>query len=68
MSEQFRVSYVNKIDGKRRVLIGAVDRETAKRVREKFGNPRDDLNYMGPGVRIDAEDGTPDGAVIGGST
>ena len=67
-AQMYRVSYVNQLDGERRVLIGGVDLPTARDVAAKFGNKRDQLNYMGPGVAIDIDDGTPDGAVIAKAT
>lgn len=60
----YRVTYINALDGQKRVLVGSVDLATAQSVVARFGNKRDRLNYMGPGVAIDLDDGTPDGAAI----
>lgn len=67
-TEAYRVSYINQMDGRRHVLIGKVGRETADAVASKFGDKRDTLHYMGEGVRVDLDDGTPDGAAIAKAT
>ena len=52
-AEQYQVTYLNRLDGKRHVLIDAVDKETAESVVAKFGNNRDLMYYMGPDLRIE---------------
>jgi hypothetical protein len=61
---QFRVAYINPLDGSRRVFIGGVDRATAVAVMSKWGNQNEGEFYMGPGMAIEPCDGTPDGNVI----
>lgn len=59
----YRVSYVNQLDGNRRVLIGAVDRETADAVVAKCGNKKN-VHYYLKGVKVEKCDGTPDGEIV----
>jgi hypothetical protein len=62
-----RVSYINGIDGKRRVFAGGLDQATADKVMARWGNPKERYFYMGPGIRVEECDGTPDGALVADS-
>lgn len=61
---KYRVSYVNPLDGLRRVLVGQIDKGAADAVLAKWGDPKQPAFYMGKGTRIDECDGTPDGAPV----
>lgn len=60
----YRISYVNGLDGKRRVFVGGLDQATADKVMAKWGNPKERYFYMGPGIRVEECDGTPDGEPV----
>jgi hypothetical protein len=63
-SPAFRVTYINQLDGERRVLVGALSMEQAIAVKAKFGDKREAFTYMGPGVEIGFCDGTADGEIV----
>ncbi len=62
--KNYRVSYINKLDGSRRVLIGNISKSTAESVFAKVSDKSSPHFYMGKGVQVEQDDGTPDGAII----
>lgn len=60
---QKRVTYTNRLDGQRRVLVGELTLAEAEVVAAAWGDPSKPFQYLGP-VAIEDCDGTPDGDVI----
>jgi hypothetical protein len=62
----FRVVYVNRMDGSKRVFIGSLTNAEANAVLARWGSPGNPSFYMGPETAIERCDGTPDGAILAG--
>ena len=51
----FKVMYTNMLDGKRYALVDNIDKDTADRVMEQWGDPKKPNFYMGPGMTIEEQ-------------